>query len=193
MNDELKIHKITLAGLVVNLVLALVKALVGMVSGSIALIADAIHSLSDLATDGVVFIGVKFGAKPADDTHPYGHGKIETMAALVIAGILVSAGAAIAWKAGQAFIAASSVTISWAVLATAGLSVGLKEWLFRKTLKVARQTHSSALKANAWHHRTDALSSLVVFIGAVAVMCWAGLMGTKWPVFLWGSWWRMPV
>jgi cation diffusion facilitator family transporter len=164
------IRQITLVGAAVNLALAVIKAAVGLLVGSLALVADAIHSFSDLATDAVVLIGVKLGSRPPDSNHPFGHGKFETLASLIIAGVLIGSGVGIVLKAVHAFSLTPAAKTGWMILGPALLSVILKEWLFRRTMAVSKKTNSTILYANAWHHRADSLSSVVVLIGAGAII-----------------------
>ena len=157
----------------VNLVLAAIKIVIGMVSGSMALVADGVHSLSDMVTDVVVLMGVQLGSKGPDKGHPYGHGRIETFSALVVAIILGIVGGFMIYKASMAIISIhlgqnEVPKIGMGVLWAALISVVAKEALYWATRKVAMIVHSPALYANAWHHRSDAASSLAVMIGFIA-------------------------
>ena len=168
------IRRVTYAGMLINILLAILKSIVGLVVGSISLFADGIHSFSDLLTDIAVLIGIRLGAKGPDSEHPYGHGRLETFSAAFVAVILILVGAGMIYKASGdiAKIHAASVktvTISSWVIWIAFLSVISKEMLYWWTRVVAVRAHSSAVYANAWHHRSDALSSVAVIIGAVAV------------------------
>jgi cation diffusion facilitator family transporter len=163
-----QIRRITYVGAVVNLILAAAKIVGGALVGSVALIADGIHSLSDLLSDGVVLLGAALSARPPDESHPYGHGKFETFAALIVAVILLAAGAGIAVEAATAFYHHEIFVAGPSVLLLAGLSIVGKEALYRVTLVVAHRTGSPSLQANAWHHRSDALSSVAVLAGALA-------------------------
>ncbi len=162
--------RITLRGLGVNLALIGVKFGVGTVTGSMALVADGVHSLSDLVTDLVVWGGLRLSRRPADRSHAYGHGKFETVATAVVALALLAAGGWIAVEAMLALIAGAVSVPGPLVAAVAAVSVIFKEWLFRATRRVARQLRSTSLEANAWHHRSDALSSVAVLVGGVAAM-----------------------
>jgi len=169
-----QIKSVTNLAIATNLALFVIKVLVGFLSGSIALIADGIHSLSDMATDFAVLLGYYFGSKEPDREHPYGHGRAETFSTMFIAVVLVVVGGFIIWKASIAITKAHSAQEQacrmWgAVFWVALLSVVVKEALYRVSKKVAVKTNSSALYANAWHHRTDALSSIAVVIGFVAM------------------------
>lgn len=160
--------RITLGGLGVNLALGAVKFGVGAAMGSMALVADGVHSLSDLVTDLVVWGGLRLSQRPADRSHAYGHGKFETVATALVALALFAAGG---WIAAEAMLAlmAGAVSIPGPLVASvAAVSVAAKEWLFRATRRVARQLRSSSLEANAWHHRSDALSSVAVLVGGLA-------------------------
>jgi cation diffusion facilitator family transporter len=134
-----------------------------------ALVADGIHSLSDMATDLMVLLGIRLGAKEADPEHPYGHGRMETFSALGVAFVLILVGAWMIYRA-AAGINDEIVIPAPGVLVVAVISIVVKEALFRITRKAAVATHSSALYANAWHHRSDSLSSVVVVIGIVSMM-----------------------
>lgn len=163
-----QVRRVTIIGAVVNLLLAGVKIAGGALVGSVALVADGIHSLSDLLSDGVVLLGATLSARPPDASHPYGHGKFETFAALVVAAILMAAGGGIAFDAAAAFYRHEVFVAGPTVLLLAGLSIVAKEALYRMTLVIAHRTGSPSLQANAWHHRTDALSSIAVLAGALA-------------------------
>lgn len=159
--------RITLLGIAGNVILFALKLLFGLWSGSSALIADGIHSASDLATDLAVLGGIHLGRRRADAEHPYGHGRFETLAGGLVAGALMVVGAYIAW---EAVVALRSGAVNYpgsAVLGVAAVSILVKEWLYRRTMVVARSVGSPALQANAWHHRSDALSSVAVLAGGV--------------------------
>ena len=159
--------RITLIGIVGNLLLLVVKLLFGFISGSAGLIADGIHSASDMATDLAVLGGMHLGRRVADDDHPYGHGRFETLAGGIVAGILILVGAFIAWEAVTALRGGVVNFPGNPVLVIAMISIVVKEWLYRRTIRVARDVDSAALHANAWHHRSDALSSIAVLAGGI--------------------------
>ncbi len=163
-----RVRRITVIGAVVNLLLAGVKVVGGGLVGSVALVADGVHSLSDLLSDAVVLLGATLSARPPDENHPYGHGKFETFAAMIVAAILVAAGIGIALDAAASYYRQEVFVAGPTVLVIAGLSIVSKEALYRATLAVAHRTGSPSLQANAWHHRTDALSSVAVLAGALA-------------------------
>ena len=165
-----QIKSITYIGIAINLALSAIKVVVGYLAGSLALIADGIHSLSDLATDLIVLIGVWLGSKEADRSHPYGHGRAETFAGGFIAIVLIFVGGAMIYYATIA-IAKDEVTAPRvAILVAAIISVASKEWLYRVTRRAAIESHSPSLYANAWHHRSDALSSIAVVIGFISLL-----------------------
>ena len=164
--------RVTLVGLCTNLFLLGLKLVVGIFVGSAALVADAVHSLSDLLTDIVAIVGIRLSGRPADESHAYGHGRYETIAASLIGVALVAAGVAITWDAGLSLYRQEHNIPGYPVLVVAAVSIVSKEWLYRITRRVARRVRSAALSANAWHHRSDALSSVAVLIGGVA-----GLVG----------------
>ena len=170
----MSIRRVTLYGMWINVALSAVKIVVGTIAGSLALVADGFHSLSDLATDIAVILGVYFGGKEPDSTHPYGHGRIETFSAAFVAVVLAIVGGMMIYKAGIEIVKVHTggepkQTLSAVVLGVALLSVLSKELLYQWTRRVAMRTHSAALYANAWHHRSDAFSSVAVLIGVLAV------------------------
>lgn len=175
LQQNKSIQKVTYVGLVVNIALAAVKIVCGLLVGSVSLLADGFHSFSDLATDIVVLVGTHFGSKEADHEHPYGHGRIETFSAAFVALILVLVGSGMIFKASMDVAATHdpqfhSALFGTVVIWVSLLSVIAKELIYRWTRNVAMKTHSAALYANAWHHRSDSLSSIAVLIGAVAVL-----------------------
>jgi len=168
MNSELRTkasQKITIVGAIVDFLLAIFKVTVGIVGSSGALIADGIHSFSDLLSDGMVFYAAKHSAEEADEEHPYGHERFETVATLGLAIILSIIGTGIIFDAFDRLSNPSELSHSTLLLSVAALSIFSKEVLYWYTLKVAKTYKSEMLKANAWHHRSDALTSIVVFIG----------------------------
>jgi cation diffusion facilitator family transporter len=158
-------QKITIIGAVVDFLLAILKVIIGVIGNSGALIADGIHSFSDLLSDGVVLYAAKHSSEEADDEHPYGHERFETVATLGLAIVLAIIGIGIVFDAFNRFSNPTELTHSTLLLSIAALSIFSKEVLYWYTLKVGKQFKSEMLKANAWHHRSDALSSIVVFVG----------------------------
>ena len=163
------IRFVTNLGIAGNFVLSVLKVGVGLLAGSMALVADGIHSISDMTTDIAVLLGIYFGSKQPDDQHPYGHGRIETFAAGFIGAVLIVVGAAMIYRAAVDVAAGKYATPGFVVLFVALISVVVKEFLYRITKKIAIKSHSSALYANAWHHRSDALSSIAVVAGFVSL------------------------
>ncbi len=170
----LEIQRVTWISVAANVLLTIIKLIGGHLTGSIALVADGIHSLSDSLTDFVVVLAAKIGARPPDKDHPWGHGKFETLGALLVSVAIVAAGAQIGWKGAGALARGELHFPGPAVLIIALLSIVVKEILYRITLAVGRRTGSQACVANAWHHRSDAASSVVVFLGGVAGLAGAG-------------------
>ena len=182
MNREKQIYKVTLAGSAGNLALMSLKFVAGVLGRSSAMIADAVHSLSDFFTDIIVLLFVKVSAKPQDASHDYGHGKFETIATLFIGlalvaaaiGIIVSGSVKFAhWLGGETLVVPGKLAL-WAAL----VSIVVKELLYRYTVAAGKKLESQALVANAWHHRSDALSS----IGAAIGIGGAILLGERWAV-----------
>lgn len=167
-------RKVTLVGSAVDLTLGVLKLIFGFLANSQALIADGVHSLSDLATDFMVLFAAKHGSRDADETHPYGHGRFETLATVALGIALIAVAAGIVWDAVDRLFHPEELLEPgiWA-LVVAIVSVFSKEWIYHYTMGVAKKLKSSMLKANAWHSRTDAISSIVVVIGVGGTM--AGL------------------
>ncbi len=164
-----KIRFVTNLSIAGNIVLSAVKVGVGLFAGSMALVNDGIHSLSDMTTDIAVLLGIHFGSKQPDESHPYGHGRIETFSAGFIGIVLAGIGAVMIYRAAVAIASGKYRSLGFIVLFVALISIIVKELLYIITRRVAVKTHSSALYANAWHHRSDALSSIVVVIGFVSL------------------------
>jgi cation diffusion facilitator family transporter len=177
-----KIKQVTLLGLVWNILLAVVKVLIGFLGNSRALLADGIHSGTDIFTDVVVILGVKTGSKPVDSTHHYGHGKFETLSALFLGMVLFGAGIGIfisgLWAIIRFYHGHAIGQPVWAAFFVALFSILVKEILYRRTLSVGKEYKSDATIANAWHHRSDAFSSL----GSTTGILGAILLGENWRI-----------
>jgi len=179
---EKKIFKVTLAGSAGNAILVVLKFVAGVISHSSAMIADAIHSLSDFITDIIVLIFVGISARPQDTSHDYGHGKFETLASMFISLALLAAAIGIivsgalkftSWLNGEDLSAPGSLAL-WVAI----MSIIIKELMFQYTARKGKELSSPALTANAWHHRSDALSSIAAAIGIGG----AGIIGGRWTV-----------
>ncbi|MFY9396944.1 MAG: cation diffusion facilitator family transporter [Desulfomonilia bacterium] len=157
--------RITWVGMAVNALLMAAKFAAGIIGNSQALIADAVHTVSDFFTDFVVILGLKMGRKPPDAEHPFGHGRIETMASAVVGFALVGVAIAIGLSAALDIYHHVERRPTWIAVAAAALSILAKEVLYRYTVSVGRRIRSQAVIANAWHHRSDALSSVAVLVG----------------------------
>lgn len=172
-----EIRRVTYLGVWVNVGLSIVKIIVGLLTGSLALVADGVHSFSDFATDIALLLGVHWGTKKPDETHPFGHGRFETFVTALMGGGLAFLGCGMIYKAAIAIGKTNAggdipVHIGAGVIWTALLAVAAKEWLYRITRHVAMKTHSAMVYANAWEHRSDVLSSIAVLVGAVSVRYW---------------------
>ncbi len=177
-----EIYKVTLAGSVTNLLLLAFKFAAGILGSSAAMIADAVHSLSDFVTDIIVLLFVRISGKPQDKGHDYGHGKYETIATMLVGGVLLLVGLKIfkdslvtIW---QCFQGVQLPEPGMIALIAALVSIVSKEMLFRYTMRWGERLHSNAVIANAWHHRSDALSSA----GTAAGIGGAVLLGGSWGV-----------
>lgn len=182
MTRAQRIYRVTITGSIVNLLLLTGKFAAGILGNSAAMIADAVHSLSDFLTDIIVIAMVRLSNKPADCDHDYGHGKYETIASSIIGVALVVVGVMIGWdgikKIAAFFNDEPQQSPEIIALVAAIASIALKEWLFRVTRRVAKAVNSPALEANAWHHRSDAFSSIGTAIGIGGAV----LLGGKWAV-----------
>lgn len=179
---EKEIYRVTLIGGAVNMLLLIFKFVAGIVGHSAAMIADAVHSLSDFVTDVIVLVFVKISNKPQDKGHDYGHGKYETLATTLIGlallgvaiGIIVSGATKISdWMQGETLVAPGKLAL-WAAL----ISIVLKEGVYQYTVIKARKFKSQAVEANAWHHRSDALSSIGTAVGIGGAI----FLGERWTV-----------
>ena len=182
INREKEIYKITLWGSFVNFLLLVFKFVAGFVGNSAAMIADAVHSLSDFITDIIVILFVRVSSMPKDENHHYGHGKYETLATAIIGVVLFAVGVGILVNAVEAIIdffhgkelAAPNI---WA-LGAAAVSIVFKEALYQYTVYKGKNLNSNVVMANAWHHRSDALSSIGTLLGISGAM----FLGEKWRV-----------
>ena len=182
MSREKEIYKVTLVGSVANILLTILKFIAGIMGHSVAMTADAVHSLSDLLTDAVVLLFVRISAKPEDCSHDYGHGKYETLAttligialAVVATGIGVKAVTALLfwWHGGT--LEAPGMLALWA----ATISIIIKELVYQYTIRRGHSLNSPAVEANAWHHRSDALSSIGTLVGIGGAI----LLGDRWTI-----------
>ncbi len=182
MERNREIYKVTIIGGAVNMLLLLFKFVAGIVGHSAAMLADSIHSLSDFVTDFIVLLFVRISGKPQDKSHDYGHAKYETLAMtligvallLVAIGIIYHGVVAIAFWAKGGQLAAPGMLALWAAM----LSIILKEGVYRYSMMKARQLNSQAVEANAWHHRSDALSSIGTAVGIGGAI----FFGQRWAV-----------
>ncbi len=179
---EKEIYRVTLTGTLVNILLVVLKFIAGIFGKSSAMVADAVHSLSDFITDVIVLVFVHIADKPRDKGHEYGHGKFETMATLIIGLILIGAGIGLMINGiEQVLKSINGVRLerpTMLALVIAMVSIVSKEWLYHFTLRTGRKVNSQAVMANAWHHRSDAVSSCGTFIGIGGAM----FFGEKWRI-----------
>lgn len=179
---EKKIYRITFIGSIVNFMLLAFKFVTGVLGHSSAMIADAVHSLSDFITDVIVIVFVKIAGKPVDDDHAYGHGKYETLASVIVGIILGIVGVGLAWNGIEktiGFFKGEPIeSPTYLALAAAVISIVAKESLYRYTVSAGKDLNSPALVANAWHHRSDALTSVATLIGIGGAL----LLGPHWSV-----------
>lgn len=155
----------TLVGLVTNIALAIFKLLAGIFGFSYAMIADAIHSMSDCLATGTVYVGLRIGERPPDESHPYGHANAESIAAFLVALIILATGVFVGVSAVNLIAQRHLETPATIALAAAAISIVIKEGMFHYTLKVGKRNNSPAVITNAWHHRSDAYSSVASLAG----------------------------
>lgn len=179
---EKSIYRVTWIGSIVNFLLLVFKFLAGILGHSSALVADAAHSLSDFITDIIVIVFVKISGKPEDDDHRYGHGKYETLATALIGLALFAVGIGLlvggAMKVADVFNGATLPAPSMVALIAAAVSIVSKEILYRYTVRIGKNLNSQAVVANAWHHRSDAFSSIGTLIGIGGAI----FLGEKWRI-----------
>ncbi|MCA1770727.1 MAG: cation diffusion facilitator family transporter, partial [Halomonas sp.] len=172
-------RRVTVLAIWVDGIVGLVKVITGVMVGSAALIADGIHSFSDLITDGFVLAATHYGSQSPDHDHPYGHGRIETLATLFLGSVLIFVAGAIAWSSVERLLSSAEIPPPgiWAML-IALTTLLAKEALFQVTMRVARRLRSKLLEANAWHSRSDVLSTGVVLVGLVGTQFGHGWLDT---------------
>ena len=179
---EREIYKVTLWGSVGNLLLLIFKFVAGIVGRSSAMIADAVHSLSDFITDIIVIVFVRIAGKPQDESHDYGHGKYETLATAIIGVVLLFVGVVILINSLKSIVAVCNGAVieapSVLALVAAAVSILVKEFLYQYTVFKGKRLNSKAVIANAWHHRSDAFSSIGTLIGIGGAI----FLGEKWRV-----------
>ncbi|GAB1360031.1 cation diffusion facilitator family transporter [Porphyromonadaceae bacterium] len=190
MDDSIKemrerkqdIFRITIIGAVVNLLLVALKLVAGVVGRSGAMLADAVHSLSDLISDAVVLLFVNLSSKPIDDDHPYGHGKFETLATTIISLMLMAVGGGLLWEGGSKIWGAMHGELldkpDYIALYAAIISILSKEILYQYTIIVGKRINSPSVIANAWHHRSDAFSSIGTGLGIGGAI----MLGDSWRI-----------
>ncbi len=172
--------RVTIVGMVLDAVLGIIKVIAGALFHSQALLVDGIHSFTDVASDLVVLGVMRLSRKAPDQDHPYGHQRIETFGTLVLGSILIAVGAALAWENTLRLLEGKAdIVPGWPVLLAAAISVASKEWIYHYTRRVGRAIRSDLIIANAWHSRSDALSSVVVLLsttGAMAGLVWLDVL-----------------
>ncbi|WP_108424220.1 cation diffusion facilitator family transporter [Flagellimonas amoyensis] len=164
MNNEHTAIRTTYFSIIGNTSLALIKGLAGFFGNSYALIADAIESTTDIFSSLLVLFGLKYAKRPADENHPYGHGKIEPLITFLVVAFLVTSATVIAYESIQNIQTPHKIPKPWTLLVLGGIILW-KEISFRIVIKKSKETNSSSLKADAWHHRSDAITSVMAFIG----------------------------
>ena len=160
-------NRTILITVVMNIFLSLIKLLAGFIGHSTSMISDGVHSLSDVISSIGVFIGLRISQKPADIDHPYGHEKFEAVLSKILAFILFLTGLSIGYSAIETIVSSSYIIPKMMTIWAALLSIGVKEWMYHYTIRQAKKIESTALAADAWHHRSDSLSSIGAFIGFI--------------------------
>lgn len=168
MEDQARyqaVKKVSIIGLIINVLLTIIKAVIGILAGSTALVADAFHSASDLFGTIILLQGLKIAHKPPDESHPYGHYRAETITSKILGLILIVTALGIGYEAYKILRQPMITPPEFKAVYIAILSIVSKEWLYHYTVKVGKQINSAAVIADAWHHRTDAFSSIAALIG----------------------------
>lgn len=164
MSNGAKAIKATYVSIAGNAVLAIIKLLAGYIGNSYALIADGIESASDILSSLLVLFGLKYANRPADKNHPYGHGRIEPLITFLVVGFLVASAVIIAYESIENIRTPHELPKAWTLIVL-GCIIGIKELFYRNIIRKARETNSSSLRADAWHHRSDAITSVTAFVG----------------------------
>ena len=182
MEREKQIRNVTLWGAVVNVILTIAKVIAGILGHSAAMVADGIHSLSDLLSDFVVLVFTRISSSGRDQRHSFGHGKFETLATLIVSVILIATGARLLSGSIKSILGVINGEVlprpGYIALVAAVISIVAKEIMYHVTVKVARNVSSPVVMANAWHHRSDAMSS----IGSLVGIGGAIILGSRWTV-----------
>ena len=165
------IYKVSINTLIINFLLTAVKLIAGLIGNSMALVSDAIHSASDVLSTFVVMIGAKLSARKPDKKHPYGHEKFECVAAIILSLMLFATAATVGIYGFKSIFCSRIIVPSQVTAWAALLSIVVKEWMYRYTKRAANKINSTSLYADAWHHRSDALSSIGSLVGVVGAIC----------------------
>lgn len=164
-------NKVTLISILLNVVLTILKILAGLLGNSTAIISDGLHSASDIITSIGILIGNKISRKPRDEEHQYGHEKAESLVSFILSSVLIIVAIKIGYDGVKELFNINNILVPNALpLIVAIISIGIKEYQYQITIRVAKKINSSSLKADAWHHRSDALSSIAAFIGIGGAM-----------------------
>jgi cation diffusion facilitator family transporter len=164
MTNEQTALKATYFSIIGNVCLSIVKGLAGFFGNSYALIADAIESTTDIFSSLLVLFGIKYSSRPADENHPYGHGRAEPLITFLVVGFLITSATVIAYESISNINTPHNLPKSWTLIVL-GLIIIWKEYSFRLVMKKSKESNSSSLRADAWHHRSDAITSVAAFIG----------------------------
>lgn len=179
--DQKEANRVSIQSMILNFLLFIYKLIFGFLIKSSSLISDAIHSFSDILSTIVVLIGIKMSCKPSDQCHPYGHEKIETVIAFLLGIMLFGIGGGIGYDGFQKLVSPKNsiehpLWINMGALSASIISIVGKEWMYRFTMKTARRINSASMKADAWHHRSDSLSSIGSLIGVIGILIGLPLM-----------------
>lgn len=167
-NKEKMAMHVSIVSIIMNLLLSFMKLVIGLIAHSHALVSDAVHSASDVFSTCIVMVGIKIAAKESDSDHPYGHERLECVAAIVLAVVLFITGGGIGVNGIESILDGTyknSIIPGMVAMVVAFISILVKEWMYHYTKRCAKIIHSDALMADAWHHRSDALSSIGSFVG----------------------------
>ena len=163
-------NRVSVVSIIVNIVLSVLKFFAGVFANSSAMISDSVHSLSDVLSTFAVIAGVNLSEKHSDKDHPYGHERLESVFSMILSGMLFATGIGIGYAGVKGIILKTYTAPGMFALIAAAVSISVKEWMYQYTIHAAKKVNSTALKADAWHHRSDALSSVGALIGIIGAM-----------------------
>ncbi len=178
------LQKTSLITMIMNIIMTVAKIIIGVISGSTAVISDGIHTLSDCLSTVTVMAGLKLSNKGADDDHPYGHQRIESLVSLFLAVILAGTALMLGYSGVDNLLNGAQAEASLLAFVVTIMSIASKEWMYQYTIRIAKRFNSTSLRADAWHHRSDAVSSVAVLIGLIGIVLGFGFLDSVAAIFV---------